>query len=150
MIERDSGIVINMSGGGATGPMVGGSGYGCSKTALLRLTDTLARELEQVGSAVLVYAMDPGFNPTEMTEGLARTPGADRWLPRVQQRLETGEGRRPEECARTSLDLIRLAPPQLHGRTLYAGDDLVTLIADAETIRAQDLLTLRFRAYKRG
>ena len=42
MIERGAGIVINMSGGGAAGPMIGGSGYGSSKAALLRLTDSLA------------------------------------------------------------------------------------------------------------
>lgn len=149
MIQRDSGIIINMSGGGAAGPMAGGSGYGCSKAALLRLTDTLAQELEQISSAVLVYAMDPGFNPTDMTRAISQAPGAAQWLPRVQQRLESGEGRRPEECAQTSLALIRLSPRELNGRVLYAGDDLEALLADAAQIRQQDLLSLRFRAYKR-
>jgi NAD(P)-dependent dehydrogenase (short-subunit alcohol dehydrogenase family) len=149
MIERNRGIIINMSGGGAVRPSAGGSGYGCSKAALLRLTDTLALEMERIGSSVLVYAMDPGFNPTEMTEGLAHNPGAEKWLPQIAERLQKGEGRRPEECAQTSLALIRLAPAQLNGRTLYAGDDLDALIGRAEEIHNQDLLTLRFREIAR-
>lgn len=147
MIEQDAGIMINMSGGGAAGPLAGGSGYGSSKAALLRLTDSLARELEQIGSSVLVYAMDPGFNPTDMTRSIAQTPAAAQWLPRIQHRLETGEGRRPEECAQTSLELVRLAPAALNGRSVFAGDDVEALTANAEEIQARDLRALRLREY---
>ncbi len=145
MIERGDGIVINMSGGGAAGPMIGGSGYGSSKAALLRMTDSLARELEQIGSPVLAYAMDPGFNRTDMTRAIADDPVAATWLPRIQRRLETGEGRRPEECARTSVELIALAPRCLHGRTILAGDDIAALVQAAETIETEDLRALRLR-----
>jgi NAD(P)-dependent dehydrogenase (short-subunit alcohol dehydrogenase family) len=145
MIERGSGMVINMSGGGAAGPMVGGSGYGSSKAALLRLTDSLARELTMIESPVLVYAMDPGFNPTDMTRSVAGEPAAQAWLPRIGRRLETGEGHQPEDCARTSVELVRLAPRCLHGRTVFAADDIAALERNAEAIETGDLRALRLR-----
>lgn len=145
MIERSEGMVINMSGGGAAGPMIGGSGYGSSKAALLRLTDSLAEELAQIDSPVRVYAMDPGFNPTDMTRSIADQPAAATWLPRIQRRLETGEGHRPEECAQTSVELVRLAPAALHGRCVFVGDDVAALIENAAGIREQDLRALRLR-----
>lgn len=146
MLAHDGGVIVNLSGGGAAQPMAGGSGYGTSKAALLRFTDTLARELETIGSRVLVFAIDPGFNPTEMTRALVRAPAAARWLPFIQQRLQSGEGRRPEECAATLLALVRLAPPLLNGCVLHAGDDIALLTAHGEQIRAEARLVLRFRA----
>jgi len=147
MIEQEAGIVINMSGGGAAGPMAGGSGYASSKAALLRLTDSLASELVQIGSPVHVYAMDPGFNPTDMTRSISHAPAAAQWLPFVQQMLETGEGHRPEECAQTSLDLVRLAPTVLNGRSVFAGDDIGALMEKGAEIEARDLRALCLREY---
>ena len=147
MIERDRGIVLNMSGGGAVGPAPGASGYGTSKAAILRLTDTLARELTRIESNVLVYAVDPGFNPTDMTHTIAANPAAARWLPAIGQRLERGEGHNPSEAAQTSLDLIRRAPVKLHGCTIYVGDDLDIMIANGDEIQERELRTLRLRAY---
>ncbi len=145
MMERDSGIIINMSGGGSTSPLPGVSGYGCSKAAVLRLTDTLAAELAKVGSAVKVYAVDPGFNPTEMTYGVAQHENAREWTPFVHQRLSTGEGHQPEECANMSLELVRLAPDVLCGRTIIVGDDIQCMANRGAEIKEGDLRTLRLR-----
>lgn len=146
MMERDEGIIVNMSGGGAERPMTGGSGYGCSKAAILRLTDTLAHELQKVGSSVLVFAMDPGFNRTEMTERLACMESVQKWLPNVRQRLDMDNGNKAEDCARTMIDLIHLAPFELNGRLLRAGTDIRKIIGHAHEIHERDLLTLRFRS----
>lgn len=134
MIERDEGIIVNMSGGGAEGPMTGGSGYGCSKAAILRLTDTLAAELRKTGSAVLVFAMDPGFNRTDMTEGLARMNGVEKWLPHVHRQLNTDDRNEPKDCAKTMIELIHLAIPQLSGRVFYAGMDRKKIVKNADEI----------------
>lgn len=147
MIERNRGIVLNMSGGGAVGPMAGGSGYGTSKAAILRLTDSLARELMQIESNVRVYAVDPGFNPTDMTHTIAGKPATAKWLPGILRRLESGEGHDPSEAAQTSLDLIRRAPASLHGCVIYVGDDLDNMIANGDEIKERELRTLRLRVY---
>ncbi len=46
MIARRCGKIINLSGGGATGPRPNFSAYGVSKAAIVRLTETLAEELK--------------------------------------------------------------------------------------------------------
>jgi NAD(P)-dependent dehydrogenase (short-subunit alcohol dehydrogenase family) len=145
MIKRDKGIIVNMSGGGAEAPMTGGSGYGCSKAAVLRLTDTLAAELRRAGSSVMVFAMDPGFNRTAMTEGLAYMKGVDKWLPHVHRYLDMGDGNKPQDCARTMMELIRLAIPQLSGRIFHAGMDIEKVAKNADEIYEKDLRVLRPR-----
>lgn len=145
MIERNEGIIVNMSGGGAEGPMTGGSGYGCSKAAILRLTDTLAAELRKTGSSVMVFAMDPGFNRTAMTEGLARMEGVRKWLPHVHRQLDTDDRNEPQDCARTMIELMRLAVPQLSGRMFHAGMDMGKIAKNADEIYEKDLRVLRPR-----
>lgn len=55
--------VINFSGGGAFSPFANFSAYAASKTALVRLTETLAIELLNRG--ISVNAVAPGFIPTK-------------------------------------------------------------------------------------
>ena len=145
MIDRNEGIIVNMSGGGAGGPLTGGSGYGCSKTAILRLTDTLAAELRRAGSSVMVFAMDPGFNRTAMTEGLGSMEGVEKWMPHVHRQLDTDDRNEPQDCARTMMELIRLAVPQLSGRMFHAGMDMEKVAKDADEIYEKDLRVLRPR-----
>jgi NAD(P)-dependent dehydrogenase (short-subunit alcohol dehydrogenase family) len=64
MIERRSGSVINVSGGGATAPRPAFSSYGASKAALVRLTETVAREVAPFN--VRVNAVAPGRMNTAM------------------------------------------------------------------------------------
>lgn len=144
MIEKDSGIVINTGGGGAAGPMPGGSSYGSSKAAILRMTDTLGRELAQVGAPVLVVAVDPGFNRTEMTETLARLDPESKWIP-MRQWLAERHDHVPEDCARTLVELVRLAVPEFNGRLFHVGQDIEALVAGKDKIVAGDLMTLRLR-----
>ncbi len=144
MMEKDAGIIINTGGGGAGNPMSGGSGYGCSKAALLRLTDTLGRDLERVGSSVMTFVIDPGFNRTEMTELIAKLDPEGKWLP-VNERLAEGYGRVPEDCAQTLVSLVKWAVPEFNGRIFHAGQDIERLVAQKEDIVSGDLMTLRFR-----
>ncbi|MBT4609049.1 MAG: SDR family oxidoreductase, partial [Gemmatimonadetes bacterium] len=66
MIERGDGKIINLSGGGASGPRPQFSAYGASKAAIVRFTETLAAELDETG--VRVNAIAPGAVNTQMTE----------------------------------------------------------------------------------
>jgi len=144
MMQRDEGIIINMDGGGSTIPLPGGSGYGCSKAALLRMTDTLAKELARVGSGVLVFGLGPGFVRTEMSELQAVSPAGRKWIPSSKEALDQGRGRPPEDCARSAVELIRVACPALSGRVFATGNDFQRLAARADEIQQGDLLVMRF------
>ncbi|MBI3721121.1 MAG: SDR family oxidoreductase [Fimbriimonas ginsengisoli] len=103
MMKQDRGVILNMNGGGATYPLPGGSAYGSSKAALLRFTETLARELERAGSHVLVAAMGPGLVRTEMTQLQADSALGRKWIPSTADCLAQGKSRPPEDCARSTV-----------------------------------------------
>lgn len=64
MIRKKYGKIVNLSGGGSTSPRQNFSAYGVSKTAIVRLTETLADELRNVN--IDVNAVAPGAINTSM------------------------------------------------------------------------------------
>ncbi len=143
MMRRNEGVIINMDGGGSTYPLPGGSGYGCSKAAMLRLTETLAKELERVGSNVLVFALGPGFVRTAMTELQCTNPRGVEWIPGSKEGLDAGHHRPPQDCAKASVDLIRIACSQLAGRIFSTGADFDAIANHADEIAEQDKHVMR-------
>jgi NAD(P)-dependent dehydrogenase (short-subunit alcohol dehydrogenase family) len=107
MIERGSGVVINVSSGAAERPQPRRSMYGTSKAALDHLTKAVAMETAPLG--VRVYGIHPGPIDTELFR-LSRTDPLN--TPEEQARIdamwESGKVRRPEELAAT---LAWLATP---------------------------------------
>ena len=66
MKQARRGKIINVSGGGATSPTPNFSAYAVSKAGLVRLTETLAKEVGQYN--IQVNAMAPGTVVGKMTE----------------------------------------------------------------------------------
>ena len=66
MRERGYGKIINLSGGGATAPRPNFSAYAAAKAAVVRFTETLARELD--GTGIDVNAIAPGALNTRMRD----------------------------------------------------------------------------------
>jgi NAD(P)-dependent dehydrogenase (short-subunit alcohol dehydrogenase family) len=146
MMARDEGIVINMDGGGgAGGPNVGGSAYGCSKAGLVRFSEGLARELEQEGSKVLAFCMNPGFVHTEMTESLISTPHKRTWQPHVVELMGSEHEVPPDACARATLKLLQIARPELSGRVFFVHTDFDAVGREAARIQEQNLHVMRTR-----
>jgi NAD(P)-dependent dehydrogenase (short-subunit alcohol dehydrogenase family) len=145
MMDRNEGIIINMDGGGSGNPFAGGSGYACSKAALLRLTDSLAAELRRSLSSVLVFGMGPGFVRTDMTELQAVSPLGLKWMPGSKAAFDAHQDGPPENCAKATVQLIRAACPELSGRVFGVGTDFADVLSRAEDIAQKDLLTLRLR-----
>jgi len=147
MMNRDKGIIINMMGGGFDRPFPGGTGYACSKTALMRLTDSLAAELERVGSSVLVFGMRPGFVRTRMTEYQQEIPEGRRWMVHVTRGFAQKEDRPPEDCARATVKLIRIACPELNGRTFDPDKNFDEIARKATQVKEKDLFVLRYTSW---
>jgi NAD(P)-dependent dehydrogenase (short-subunit alcohol dehydrogenase family) len=131
MVARGRGRIVNVASAAGTTPRPRRSAYGLSKTALVRLTETLA--LEAAPHGVGVFALHPGLVPTAMTARLAASPEASRftWMT-------------ADPAARLVVTLASGAADSLSGRYLdVARDDVAALVARAEDIRQRDLLTLR-------
>jgi len=67
--------------------------------------------------------MGPGFVRTEMTDLQIRTPEGQEWLPSSKDAVEHGQDRPPEDCARATMALIRVACPKLSGGTFGPDTD---------------------------
>jgi NAD(P)-dependent dehydrogenase (short-subunit alcohol dehydrogenase family) len=65
-VRRGYGKVVQLSGGGATGPLPGLSAYAASKAAVVRFAETLAEELRE--HRVDVNAIAPGALNTRMLD----------------------------------------------------------------------------------
>ncbi|MFN3650915.1 MAG: SDR family NAD(P)-dependent oxidoreductase [Armatimonadota bacterium] len=145
MLARGRGRIVNVVGGGTFAPFPHGSGYAAGKAAVMRVTETLAAELEEVGSAVAVFAISPGLVRTRLTERQLTTPEGQRWMRRTREMFERGRDQPPERAGELVVALASGRFDRLAGRFFAASDDLETLLADEEEIRRKDRRTLRMR-----
>lgn len=74
MVESGGGSIINLSGGGATGPRINFSAYGTAKAGLVRFSETLAEETKSLG--IRVNCIAPGAMKTDMLDEIL-DKGAD-------------------------------------------------------------------------
>jgi 3-oxoacyl-[acyl-carrier protein] reductase len=135
MIERGCGRIINVASGFGTRPVPDYSAYSVSKAAAMRFTDILATSLRDSG--VSVFDVSPGAVRTDMTADMPMFAGFSEtdWTP-VERMVGVVRA-----VAQGRLD-------PLSGRFVHAGkDDLDTLLAQAERIRAGDARALRLVPY---
>jgi NAD(P)-dependent dehydrogenase (short-subunit alcohol dehydrogenase family) len=90
--ERGYGKIVQLSGGGATGPLPGLSAYAASKAAIVRFAETLAQELRE--HHVDVNAIAPGALNTrmlgEVIEAGAERVGEDFYRRALEQQSSGG------------------------------------------------------------
>lgn len=121
MIAQKSGKIINLSGGGATAPRPNFSAYGASKVAIVRLTETLAVEVEDHN--IQVNAIAPGAVNTRMLdEVLEAADRAGSEADAARQRAEQG-GTPPTLAAELAVFLSSPAADGLTGRLVAAPHD---------------------------
>lgn len=145
MMTQNEGVIINMSGGGSSFPFLGGSGYGCSKAALMRLTDTLADELTHAGHSIEVYGLSPGFVRTGISESVAASEAGEKWLPQFKEWLDKGEDHPAEDVGEVVIKLLGISCPALSGRIFSHRDDYDELARRADEIVEKDLYQIRKR-----
>jgi NAD(P)-dependent dehydrogenase (short-subunit alcohol dehydrogenase family) len=121
MIEQKSGKIINLSGGGATGPRPNFSAYAASKAAVVRLTETLAEEVRPYN--IQVNAIAPGAVNTRMLdEVLVAGRAAGEELSAAQRRQVQG-GTPPELAAALVVFLASAGSAGLTGKLISAPHD---------------------------
>jgi NAD(P)-dependent dehydrogenase (short-subunit alcohol dehydrogenase family) len=135
MVERGRGRVLHVGSGMGHQPRDDGgwSAYAVSKTALARLTDSLANAL--AGSGVTVLEASPGLVRTDMTEAMWGPADEQSWSP-------------VEAMASLAIRFARGDLDALHGRFVHAArDDVDALVARAGEVAADDSRTLRLRPF---
>ncbi len=146
MLPRKRGYVLNVIGGGVQGPIPNGSGYACSKAALMRLTECIAAEV--AGTGVKVFAMSPGLVRTQLVDYQINSPEGQRYLAqRLNAMFDEGRGVPPTLAAKLACELVSGRFDKLVGRALRAQDDLEAALRMTDEIIAKDLRVLRMVGY---
>ncbi len=147
MIARQRGRIINLVSAAGLQSLPTTSAYCVSKTAVIRLTESLALETGDQG--ICVFAMHPGTVHTPMVDFVLESNTVGQRAPLVQQwfqQLIRDGGNKPIAHA-TNL-LLALAAGKvdaLSGRYIDVDDDLDTMLQQVEAIKRDDLNTLRLR-----
>jgi NAD(P)-dependent dehydrogenase (short-subunit alcohol dehydrogenase family) len=143
MLEHNRGRIINMIGGGTYGPFEYGSGYGASKAAVMRYTETLAAEL--AGAGVTVFALDPGLVRTKMVERVLEYEQGKGWFGWMRTALDESKDAPATEAAAMVVQIASGRLDRLSGRAIFHHDDALLLENNLEDILERDLRTLRMR-----
>ena len=143
MIRQRRGKIINLSGGGASSPLPNFSAYAASKAAIVRLTETLAEEVQPFN--IQVNAIAPGAVNTGLTDAVlaAGAAAGEQMLAQARQQKEAG-GVPPERAAGLAVFLASDESDGLSGRLISAvWDDWESMDGRIDQIMSSDLYTLR-------
>jgi 3-oxoacyl-[acyl-carrier protein] reductase len=122
MIERRSGKVIVLSGGGAITPRANFSAYASSKAAVSRLAETLAEEVRDHN--VQVNAMSPGGTYTHMTDEILRAGERAGWKDHEEaMQVRVTGGVSPEKQIKLAMFLASERSNHVSGKLIHVNDD---------------------------
>lgn len=142
--SKNSGKIVNLSGGGATNPLPRISAYAASKAAVVRMTDTLAEELKD--AKIDVNAIAPGaLNTRLLDEVLEAGPEkvGQAFYERSLKQRDVG-GAPLEKGADLAVFLASAASDGITGRLISAiWDPWADLPSKRETLAKSDIYTLR-------
>ena len=143
MMKQRSGVIINMSGGGAVSPFPRFSAYGISKTAVVRLTETIAEEVKEYN--IRINAISPGAVNTRFLDQVLEAgdlAGKD-FLEKSIKQEETG-GTPPEAASELAVFLAGDDSKELTGKVISAvWDDWKNIPLRIKELKETSLYTLR-------
>ena len=143
MIKQQSGVIINMSGGGAVSPFPRFSAYSTSKAAVVRLTETIAEEVKEYN--IRINAISPGAVNTKFLDQVLQAgdaAGKDFFEKSLKQK-ETG-GTSPEIASELAIFLASDESKGLTGKVISAvWDDWKSIPPRIKELQETSLYTLR-------
>jgi len=143
MVERRRGKIINLSGGGAASSRPNFTAYSASKAAIIRFTESVAREVAEHN--VQVNAMAPGPVFTRLTESILRAGEAagTEALEEAYRQQRSGNPTLPDAVA-LAVFLASDESDGLSGRFISAvWDDWRSIPSQMRELASSDLYTLR-------
>ncbi len=143
MMKKNSGKILNFSGGGAVSPRPRFSAYGTSKAGVVRLTETLAGELE--GCNIGIHAIAPGAVNTRMLElvlAAGEAAGKDEMAKALKQKQEGGVP--PPKVAELAVFLASDKSDGLSGRLIsLPWDNWTAIPKHLPDIMSSDVFAMR-------
>ena len=143
MIRNRKGKIINLSGGGAVFPLPRFSAYSASKAAVVRLTETLAKEVEEYN--IDINAIAPGAVNTRLLEQVmeaGEAAGKDFLAKAIKQKEEGGVP--PEKVAELAIFLASPQSDGLSGRLIsLLWDNWREIPRHLDKIMSSDVYTMR-------
>lgn len=146
MIKHGKGKIINFSGGGATGPRPFFSSYSASKTAVVRLTETVAEELQEKKIKIDINAIAPGAVNTRLLNELISAGSNKTGKKEYEEALKRTKsgGENPQKAARLAVFLASFKSDSLTGRLISAiYDTWQEIPKHKKEIMNSDIYTLR-------
>ena len=143
MVERRRGKIINLSGGGAASSRPNFTAYAASKAAIIRFTESVAKEVAEHN--VQVNAMAPGPVFTRLTESIlhAGEAAGTEALEEAYRQQRSGNPTLPDAVA-LAVFLASDESDGLSGRFISAvWDDWRSIPSQMRELASSDLYTLR-------
>jgi NAD(P)-dependent dehydrogenase (short-subunit alcohol dehydrogenase family) len=144
MKAKGQGWIVNISGGGGTGPRPMFTAYGAAKTALVRFSEALAIEAAPYG--IRVNAVAPGAFASEMTKAVSasETAAGTVEVKAARSLLDHGDETNAERAARLVTYLTLGAGRDVTGKLISAAwDRWDALHRNPEVLAHKDVFTLR-------
>jgi 3-oxoacyl-[acyl-carrier protein] reductase len=144
MAEKRRGRIINLSGGGATGPRANFSAYAAAKAGIVRLSETLAEEVKDLG--ITVNCVAPGPMSTAMlaaVEKAGATAAGEKEVAAARRAREAGD-----KTMASAVELITFlasdASDGVTGKLISAlWDNWADFPAHLAELSSSDVFTLR-------
>ncbi len=144
MMKAHKGVIINMSGGGSVTPSPRFSAYGASKSAIVRLTETIAQEVKPYNIQVNVIA--PGAVNTNFLDE-ALSAGEEKVGKEIFEKLKQQKkdgGTTAEKAAELAVFLASCNLPGLTGKLISAvWDDWKRIPDRIDEVANTALFTMR-------
>jgi NAD(P)-dependent dehydrogenase (short-subunit alcohol dehydrogenase family) len=140
----DGGSIINLSGGGATGPRANFSAYATAKAGLVRFSETLAEETKSLG--IRVNCIAPGAMKTAMLGEVLEKgigPAGEREF-NIASKIFSDGGASMDRVADLALFLASNASKNITGKLISAvWDDWEHWLEHMDELSKSDVYTLR-------
>ena len=144
MAQHGGGRIINLSGGGGTGPRPNFSAYATAKTGLIRFSETLAKEARYLG--INVNCVAPGAMDTALLTPILESGPKTAGQREYEQALKVREsgGADPGRVASLCLFLASTASDGITGKLISAvWDPYESFSERLEDLQKTDIYTLR-------
>jgi NAD(P)-dependent dehydrogenase (short-subunit alcohol dehydrogenase family) len=148
MVARRRGRIINVASVAGAVSIPYGSAYVTSKTAMIRLSQTLAAETKAYG--ISVFAIHPGTVRTAMAEYAIDSQEGQQWWPWFRQIFEEGHDVPASHAVQLLLQLVAGEADILSGRFLSITDQVTELVKRAAEIEQGQLYTLQVPILDKG